>query len=143
MNSVGIREIQLRELRTKAAKAEATAALAATTAAQPAKQESVMSRPALRLVKARGAAKAATSRARRATVRPPSKMAAVRPGSKAAAIVGLLRRPEGCTTADVLKLTGWPAVSFPQQARGAGIRLVSEKDGKVTRYWDAATKPKK
>ncbi len=135
MNSVGIREIQLRELRTKAAKAEATAVQAATDAAEPAKQESVMSRPALRLVKARGAAKAATSRARRTTVRPPSKKAVVRPGSKAAAIVGLLQRPEGCTTADVLNATDWPAVSMPQQAKAAGLKLRTEKEGRVTRYW--------
>jgi hypothetical protein len=134
MNSVGIREIQLRELRTKAAKAEASAA---QPAAETAKQESVMSKPALKLVKARGAAKAATNRARRTktTARAPSNVTTVRPGSKAAAIVDLLRRPEGCTTADVLKATGWPAVSMPQQAKAAGLKLRSEKEGRVTRYW--------
>jgi len=59
----------------------------------------------------------------------------VRPGSKLAIIVALLGRKEGCTTAEVLKATGWPAVSMPQQARAAGLKLRKKKDGKVTRYW--------
>lgn len=58
----------------------------------------------------------------------------LRPGSKSALIADMLRRKNGCTTAEVLKATGWPAVSMPQQARVAGIKLVKEKDGKVTRY---------
>lgn len=58
----------------------------------------------------------------------------VRPGSKLETIVGLLKRPEGCTTKDVLKATGWPAVSMPQQAKAAGLTLKKEKDGPVTRY---------
>jgi hypothetical protein len=137
MNSVGIKEIQLRELKAKAIKAEAlSAAEAATTAAETAKQESVMSKPALKLVKARGAAKAATNRARRTktTARAPS-VTVVRPGSKAAAIADLLRRPEGCTTADVLKATGWPSVSLNQQATAAGLTLRKVKEGRITRYF--------
>jgi len=55
-------------------------------------------------------------------------------GSKLEIIIGLLKRKEGCTTADVLKATGWPAVSMPQQAKAAGLKLKKEKDGKVTRY---------
>lgn len=66
----------------------------------------------------------------------------VRAGSKLEAIVSLLRRPEGCTSADVLAETSWPAVSLPQQAKAAGITLATEKEGRVTRYWDAATRPK-
>lgn len=52
------------------------------------------------------------------------------------AIVALLRRPDGATTADILKLTGWPTVSVPAQAAAAGVEYRSEKgeDG-VTRYW--------
>lgn len=61
----------------------------------------------------------------------------VRPGSKLEIIVGLLRRKEGCTTADVLKATGWPSVSMPQQANAAGIKLATEKDGRITRYREA------
>lgn len=56
----------------------------------------------------------------------------VRPGSKLEIIVGLLTRPEGCTTADVLKATEWPSVSMPQQAKAAGITLKKEKvDGRT------------
>src|ERR1035437_6542130 len=53
----------------------------------------------------------------------------IRPGSKVEIIAGLLKRPEGCTTADVLQATGWPAVSMPAQAKAAGLTLTKEKDG--------------
>lgn len=62
---------------------------------------------------------------------------AIRPGSKLEIVYGLLTRKEGCTTAEVLAATEWPAVSMPQQARSAGLTLRQEKDGKVTRYWGA------
>lgn len=59
----------------------------------------------------------------------------VRQGTKLAIVVGLLRRPKGCTAAEVLKATGWPSVSMPQQARAAGLKLLKEKkSGEVTRY---------
>lgn len=62
----------------------------------------------------------------------------VRAGSKLAMIAGLLTRPEGCITKDVLEATGWPAVSMPQQAKAAGLTLRTEKEGRVTRYFGAA-----
>ena len=56
-------------------------------------------------------------------------------GTKLEMIVGLLKRKEGCTTADVLKATGWPSVSMPQQAKAAGLKLKKEKaKGEPTRY---------
>ena len=58
-----------------------------------------------------------------------------RKGSKTELIAALLRRPEGCTTADVLAACHWPSVSMPQQAGLAGIQLRKVKDGKVTRYY--------
>lgn len=58
--------------------------------------------------------------------------------SKVELIAGLLKRKEGCTSADVLKATGWPAVSMPQQAKAAGLRLKKDKKpGEVTRYFAA------
>lgn len=63
----------------------------------------------------------------------------VRLGSKLETIVGLLRRPEGCTTAQVLEATAWPSVSMPQQAKAAGIELYKEKVDGRTIYRDAAT----
>lgn len=60
-----------------------------------------------------------------------------RKGSKAAIIGDLLKRKEGCTTADVLTATGWPAVSMPQQAKMLGVELRKEKQGTTTRYWAA------
>src|SRR5205807_246786 len=65
-----------------------------------------------------GAEKKAAQKAAR---KPAAKIADVREGSKLEKIVGLLTRPEGCTTKDVLKATGWPSVSMPQQAEAAGI----------------------
>jgi hypothetical protein len=64
-------------------------------------------------------------------------------GSKLEKIGKLLSRKEGCTTAEVLKATGWPAVSMPQQAKMLGVKLKTEKgpfgpEGRtVTRYWAA------
>lgn len=68
----------------------------------------------------------------------PAKKAAagkgVRAGSKLEIVVRLLQRAGGCTTKDVLKATGWPAVSMPQQAKAAGLTLKKEKVDGVTRY---------
>lgn len=58
----------------------------------------------------------------------------IRKGSKLEMVARLLQRPEGCTSADVLKATGWPSVSMPQQAKAAGLKLRQKKEGKVTRY---------
>lgn len=61
--------------------------------------------------------------------------AVIRPGSKLALIVGLLTRSGGCTTADILAATGWPAVSVPQMAKSAGLTLKKTKEkGSPTRY---------
>jgi len=59
----------------------------------------------------------------------------VRPGSKLEIIVGLLKRPEGCTTKEALAATGWPSLSFNQQAKAAGLTIRKEKQGSTTRYW--------
>lgn len=61
----------------------------------------------------------------------------IRPGTKLEAIVSLLCRPKGCTTKDVLKETGWPAVSMPAQAKAAGLKLRKEKIDGVTHYFAA------
>jgi hypothetical protein len=88
-------------------------------------------KPAGKKTKSSAPAKMASKKAN------PSDVKKVRPGSKLEIVVKLLTRKEGCTAADVLAATGWPAVSMPQQARAAGITLRQEKDGKVTRYWAA------
>ena len=62
-------------------------------------------------------------------------------GQTKTALVGqLLLRKEGCTTADILAATGWPAVSVPAQAKAVGLGLRKEKDGKVTRYFGVPQK---
>jgi len=55
--------------------------------------------------------------------------------SKMALIGQMLLDPKGCTTADVLKKTGWPAVSMPAQAKAVGMKLRKMKEGKITRYF--------
>lgn len=81
--------------------------------------------------------KAAQPATKPATAAKP-KAGGIRPGSKLELIAGLLMRPEGCTTEDCLKATGWPALSMPQQAKAAGLTLRKEKTkGEATRYWGA------
>lgn len=58
----------------------------------------------------------------------------IRPGSKIEIVANLLKRPEGCTTAEVLAATNWLAVSMPAMAKSAGLTLKKEKDGKISRY---------
>ncbi len=57
-------------------------------------------------------------------------------GAKTAAIGKLLARKNGCTTADVLELTGWPSVSMPAIAKNLKVKLRKEKEkGARTRYY--------
>lgn len=55
-------------------------------------------------------------------------------GSKREIITAMLKRPGGCTTADILKETGWPSVSVPAQAEAAGLKLKKVKLDGVTVY---------
>lgn len=131
MTKVGSKENAVRALRT-----ESVADSPTTTAAEPERpteqQESTVSKKTTK--------KAARSNARTKVKPEPKTKAAtektsgVRPGSKLETIVGLLKRPQGCTTKEVLAATGWPAVSMPQQAKAAGLSLTKEKVDGVTRY---------
>ena len=58
----------------------------------------------------------------------------VRPGSKLETIVGLLKRPGGCTREEVLEAVKWPSVSMNQQAAAAGLELKVAKVDGVKRY---------
>jgi hypothetical protein len=82
----------------------------------------------------------AAKRAKAAIKAPPKAKRASEPraGSKTAMAADLIRRPEGCTTADILKATDWPTVSLPAVAKAAGITLRKDKKpGEVTRYFAA------
>lgn len=48
-------------------------------------------------------------------------------GEKMQGIARLLQRKNGCTAAEVLELTGWPAVSMPAMAKACGLKLKKEK----------------
>jgi hypothetical protein len=119
--------------------------LAMKTAAKASKADQVAALRTRRATeKGSGAAKpkAAAKKAAKAKARTPASpkpatpgSKVIRPGSKLEIVVGLLTRKEGCTAAEILAATEWPAVSVPQQARSAGLTLRQEKDGKVTRYW--------
>lgn len=159
MATIGPKEQQIRDLparqkpaSTKTAPAK-PAAVATPKPAEPAQQETTTMKTGAGKAKskkgthkAKKAAKAPTTTRRQkgSPAASPARQAApktqdgVRPGSKLEAIVGLLRRPEGCTTAQVLKATEWPSVSMPQQAKAAGITLHKEKVEGVTVYRDAA-----
>lgn len=50
-------------------------------------------------------------------------------------IADLLLRPEGCTNADAMAISGWPSVSMPYQAKVSGLVLTKKKEGTITRYW--------
>ena len=69
--------------------------------------------------------------------KPRSATAGASKGQSKTAMVGdLLLRKGGCTGADVLAATGWPAVSMPQQAKACGLKLRKEKvQGEPTRYF--------
>ena len=58
--------------------------------------------------------------------------------SKREIAAGLLTRPEGTTTREILDATGWPAVSVPAIAKASGLTLKHQKDGRVTRYFAVA-----
>lgn len=76
--------------------------------------------------------------ARKPVGAPPARAAkegGIRPGSKLDLVADLLKRKEGCTAAEALAITGWPALSFNQIAKSARLRLRKEKQGKITRYW--------
>lgn len=85
-------------------------------------------------------AKAKTKKkpAAKAKTKPKNKTAAskgdARTGSKLEMVGKLLTREGGCTTADILKATGWPAVSVPAQAKALGLTLKKEKVDGVFRY---------
>lgn len=98
-------------------------------------EETVMRTAKSSKTKAKGKARTAVKGKTKAKGSAPAK--GIRPGSKLETIVGLLKRPEGCTTQDALKATGWPTLSFNQQAKAAGITLKKKKEGRVTRYWAA------
>lgn len=135
---------RLAELKQQRAKAQIKETDEMKTNTQPSKADQVKGlRESRAAAKAPKADKAASSKkAAKAKARAPvsGKAAsgpakAIRPGSKLEIVVGLLTRKGGCTSADILAATEWPAVSVPQQARAAGLTLRQEKDGKVTRYW--------
>lgn len=144
MAKAGPKELQrraLREQRHAETTGTATAAPEPNKPAAPAKETTVKTKTkAAKPAAKKSAKKAATTTRRQKPARSASaarpaaqpKEGGVREGSKLSIIVGLLKRPGGCTTADVLKATGWPAVSMPQQAKAAGLELKKEKvDGKT------------
>jgi hypothetical protein len=103
------------------------AATAAPPMAEEAKQETTMSK--------KSSKKTVKGNARKPVTAKKTKAPKVDKGeSKTQIVARLLQRPEGCTTADALAATGWPAISMPAQAKASGLTLKKEKDGKVTRY---------
>lgn len=138
MAKIGPKELQTRALRAretrKATAAPAPAQPEAAPAATPAPTATTAAPAKESDVRNTNKTTAKSKKASKAKARTSVKSKGTRKGTKLEKIVGLLKRPEGCTTKDVLRATGWPAVSLPQQAKAAGIKLKKEKDGKFTRY---------
>lgn len=138
MTKLGPKEQQRRQMRESA-----TAAKPRAEARQPLPETAVNDAESGKSAEASEQEESAmrkTTKATRAKTRTrvkPSAKTKGAPKSKVEVIARLLRRPKGCTTADVLKATKWPSVSMPQQAEAAGLKLRKEKDGKVTRYYAA------
>lgn len=57
-----------------------------------------------------------------------------RKGSALAKVAGMLQRPKGTTRAEILKATGWTAVSVQQQAAAAGLKLKIDDSARPYRY---------
>lgn len=72
--------------------------------------------------------------------RPRKMPAKTKAAGRAGEIAALLLRPDGCTRQDILKLTGWAAVSVQQQAKAAGIGLRIEGTRGNMRYFGIAKK---
>lgn len=155
MNAAGPREKALRDMRETAPKPKPRAR-AAQPAAKAVTKESVMSAavetvdvatskppkpkktakpklPKVEKVLAKKAPKKAS--AKKPAADAPVAESKVRRGSKLALVIWLLTRGEGCTMADITSATGWKTMSFPQQAKAAGLTLRKEKDGSVSRYF--------
>lgn len=136
MSKVGTKEAQLRAARaTKTTETETNAA----DAANP--KETTVRKTSTKKSSTKSKAKtAARTPVKGATKAKPAAKATKpagdgpRPGSKLAIIQGLLTRPQGCTTKQVLEACQWPAVSMPQQARALGVTLKKEKVDGVTVY---------
>lgn len=145
MKAPGPKEAQVRALRTTTAPApkasakaqpEAAQAVVAPEPAAPAPAQSTKESKTMRKTSSTTKAKARTGvKAKAATTG--KKPTGEKPATKLDLIASLLKRKEGCTTADVLKATEWPAVSMPQQAKAAGLKLKKVKEGRVTRYFAA------
>lgn len=54
--------------------------------------------------------------------------------SKTAKVILLMKRPNGCTREEVLKATGWRAVSMQQLAASAGVKLKIDDKERPYRY---------
>jgi transposase len=101
--------------------------------------------PAVVLAKIVKSRKAAKARAAIAAEKPKAKKAAAPKPKKAAPkkkaesktqqVVALLTRKSGCTRAEVLSATGWTAISMQQVAKVAKLKLSTEKEGRVLRYY--------
>jgi len=78
-----------------------------------------------------------SSTSRRRTIQKKAARAARyrRQKTKTDLIKNLLLRTKGCTTAEVLKATGWPSVSMPYQAKAVGLKLRKDKVGNISRYF--------
>jgi len=94
--------------------------------------------PATKTVKAKKKKAAPKKKASAAPKKAMAKKAKAAPESKTAAVVAKLASKGGITRAEILAMTGWKAVSVQQVAKVAKLKLSTEKDGSVLRYFGRA-----
>ncbi len=109
----------------KKAKAKEKEADAPATAAT---QESTMSKPTAK----KKVAKKATAKKKTAAAK--NGHATKRGDSKTAKVVALLKHAGGATRAQILKATGWKAVSVQQLAKSAGLKLKVDESERPFKY---------
>jgi hypothetical protein len=83
--------------------------------------------------------KAATTKARTPVAAPTTKPAArnglPKAGSKTEKIYKLLTRKSGCTRAEVLEATQWPAISIQKISETLGLKLRKDDASRPYRYY--------
>lgn len=78
--------------------------------------------------------KKSTAKAKKTTNGKSGKSATSRAESKTSKVIALMQRASGVTREEVLKVTGWKAVSMQQVATNAGVKLKIDDSERPYRY---------
>lgn len=116
---------------TKPKRAKSKKKAAAPAAAPQQEEEKTMTTKSKKTKAKKASKKSAKTNARKAVGK---KAVTKRGDSKSAKVGALLKRAGGCTRGDILKATGWKAVSVQQIAKGLGVKLKVDESARPFRY---------